>query len=156
MHGQTREKPSLHINSTVYPLKNPFIQPDGFIRKWIRKLYEALNPSFHTFGTPSSLNYSRVPEARQAFQAVGDWAQNLLASLQPSDEHFLTSFIQITNLALAQSRGGPTYLIYSSRCIEPIHLAGVYLRPAGPSNILPELLFGQEGKNLLNGVLAVK
>ncbi|KAG7450843.1 uncharacterized protein BT62DRAFT_1001658 [Guyanagaster necrorhizus] len=110
---------------------------------WLNRLYEALYPPHHVFGSISDLALSTIPEAAKALNVMKDWVRTLVYSqVYTPQTTFLTDVMRATTLTFMFDRSQADYLrnaaYFSTR--PPL----VYIRRGG-SPILPELLGAMSG-----------
>ncbi len=112
-------------------------------RFWLNRLYEALYPPHHVFGSVSDLALSTIPEATKALNVVKDWVRTHMygRSFLPYTT-FLTDVIRATTLAFMFDRSHAFYL--RNAAYFSIRPPPMYIRRGGFS-ILPELLDAMSG-----------
>ncbi|KAG7450801.1 uncharacterized protein BT62DRAFT_928080 [Guyanagaster necrorhizus] len=110
---------------------------------WLNRLYEALYPPHHVFGSISDLSLSTIPEAAKAMNVVKDWVRTLMygRAFLPYTS-FLTDVMRATTLAFMFDRSQAGYL--RNAAYFSIHPPLIYIRRGG-SPILPELLGAMSG-----------
>ncbi len=107
-------------------------------RFWLNRLYEALYPPYHAFGSISDLALSTIPEAVKALSIVKDWVRTLVYKREISPAtNFLTDVMRTTTLALTFDRSQASYLRNAAYFRAPT--PHMYIRRGG-CPILPELL----------------
>ncbi|KAK0506583.1 hypothetical protein EDD18DRAFT_36674 [Armillaria luteobubalina] len=83
----------------------------GGTKFWLNRLYEALYPPHHMFGSISHLVLSSIPEAPKALNVVRDWVR---AVVYGREYHpwtpFLTDVMRMTSLTLTFDRSQAGYL----------------------------------------------
>ncbi|KAK0444957.1 uncharacterized protein EV420DRAFT_1721599 [Desarmillaria tabescens] len=110
---------------------------------WLNRLYEALYPPHHVFGSISDLALSTIPEATKALNVVKDWVRTLVygRAFLPYTT-FLTDVMRATTLAFMFDRSQAVYL--RNAAYFSIRTPPAYIRRGG-SPILPELLGAMSG-----------
>lgn len=84
----------------------------------IERLYKALNPGFYLLGSASNLVPSRIPETKDAFIVVNQWAGHLIHAIDPYETPtFLTTFLQATSLQFALDRQGAILSMRYAPCV---------------------------------------
>ncbi|KAK0232752.1 hypothetical protein IW262DRAFT_1259998, partial [Armillaria fumosa] len=78
---------------------------------WLNRLYEALYPPHHMFGSISHLALSSIPEAPKALNVVRDWVRTVVYGREYHPRtNFLTDVVRTTSLAVAFDRSQAGYL----------------------------------------------
>ncbi|PBK77543.1 hypothetical protein ARMSODRAFT_949477 [Armillaria solidipes] len=110
---------------------------------WLNRLYEALYPPHHVFGSVSDLALSTIPEATKALNVVKDWVRTHMygRAFLPYTT-FLTDVIRATTLAFMFDRSQAIYL--RNAAYFSIRTPLTYIRRGG-SSVLPELLGAMSG-----------
>ena len=80
---------------------------NNLLRFWLRRLHEALNPSFYKMGTPYVLRPQSITEYGEGLHVVTNWIFDWLYTLRPQDDSgrlvasFPTALLRIVSLGLA-------------------------------------------------------
>ncbi|PBK59143.1 hypothetical protein ARMSODRAFT_1027641 [Armillaria solidipes] len=78
---------------------------------WLNRLYEALHPPYHIFGSISHLALSTIPEAPKALNVVRDWVRTLVYGREYHPRtNFLTDVMRTATLAFTFDRSQAVYL----------------------------------------------
>ncbi|PBL01521.1 hypothetical protein ARMGADRAFT_984178 [Armillaria gallica] len=78
---------------------------------WLDRLYEALHPPYHMFGSISHLALSSIPEAAKGLNVVRDWVRTVVYGREYHPRtNFLTDVMRTTTLALTFDRSQAGYL----------------------------------------------
>ncbi|KAK0440419.1 uncharacterized protein EV420DRAFT_1650550 [Desarmillaria tabescens] len=110
---------------------------------WINRLYEALYPPHHMFGSISHLALSTIPEAPKALNVVKDWVRTLVYGREYHPwTNFLTDVMRTAALALAIDRSQADYL--RNAAYFRIYPPFMYIRQ-GDRLILHDLLDSMSG-----------
>ncbi|KAK0440837.1 hypothetical protein EV421DRAFT_1905200 [Armillaria borealis] len=105
---------------------------------WLNRLYEAVYPPHHVFGSISDLDLSTIPEAARAVNVVKDWVTTLTyrRAFYPNTTSRM-DVMRATTLALIFDQSQADYLgnvAYPNACTPPM-----YIRRGGSSILLGPL-----------------
>ncbi|KAK0245294.1 hypothetical protein EDD85DRAFT_13428 [Armillaria nabsnona] len=116
---------------------------ENFSHFWLDRLYEAVHPLYHVFGSISDLDLSTIPEAARAVNVVKDWVRTLTyrRAFYPNTTYRMV-VMRATTLALIFDQSQADYLgnvAYLNARTPPM-----YIRRSG-SSILPDPLAATSG-----------